>query len=83
MRVLKKQWYFIGLIVLNILIILSGLLFFYSGIVTGFKIPAFGSYVPGYTLGLLILYMGIVNFIKLHRLSAKIKGKKFSFSNFK
>lgn len=71
--------------IINSCIILSGITFgiysFYSKII--FKI--LNTNVPGYILGLLVIYFGIRNFMSLKKLNKDISGDniKFSWDNFK
>ncbi|OXT07785.1 hypothetical protein CE561_06010 [Thermoanaerobacterium thermosaccharolyticum] len=66
----------------TIILILSLAFILYSSTVHN-TILIFSNHVPAFIMVLPVIYLVIIYFGKIHRLSKNIKDKKFSISNFK
>lgn len=71
------------LYIINSITLISSLTFIIYSIVFNDTITIFTKRLPALIMGLPILYMALVSFVRIYRLSNKIKGKDFIFNNFR
>ncbi|WHE08510.1 hypothetical protein PGH24_03115 [Thermoanaerobacterium thermosaccharolyticum] len=67
----------------NTIILILSLAFISYSITMHNTILFFSNYVPAFIMGLPVVYLVIIYFVRIHRLSKDIKDKKFSITNFR
>lgn len=73
----------IVLYTINTIILILSLAFILYSIATFNTILIFSKHIPAFIMGLPVIYLAIIYFVRIHRLSKDIKDKKFSIRNFK
>ncbi|MBE0068889.1 hypothetical protein F3K46_07540 [Thermoanaerobacterium thermosaccharolyticum] len=78
-----KKMSIIMLYTINTIILILSLAFILYSITMHNTILIFSNHVPAFIMGLPIIYLVIIYFVRIHNLSKSIKDKKFSINNFK
>lgn len=78
-----KKMSIITLYTINTIILTLSFAFILYSIATHNTIIIISRQVPAFIMGLPIVYLGIISFVRVHRLSKSISDKEFSISNFR